>query len=127
MCFVLTRILMTYHGILRYHSEEFERLQSTNSGLIYSFHFQLNPENATPPCAVLSYLSASCYNVFQTALGTLNILLNSIDFSLLKFDDIMDIVDLINRFCFFGREHFGHLSTKLCEALKKQTTNYFER
>ncbi|VDK56265.1 unnamed protein product [Cylicostephanus goldi] len=57
----------------------------------------------------------------------MNSLLCCQDFSALKFDQLLDIVDMTNRFRCFGRTYFSHSSNELNASLEKQAGSYFTR
>ncbi|KHJ82237.1 hypothetical protein OESDEN_18071 [Oesophagostomum dentatum] len=76
---------------------------------------------------VAHHLTSSLHEVFRVALTRMNSLLCCQDFSALKFDQLLDIVDMVNRFRLFGRTYFGHSSNELIVSLEKQAVAYFTR
>ncbi|KIH50493.1 hypothetical protein ANCDUO_19428, partial [Ancylostoma duodenale] len=113
--YVMCKILTIYHTILRYHTEDDEQRRMSNSG-------------EDPMLGVVAHqMTSSLHAVFRVALSKMNSLLCCQDFSALKFDQLLDIVDMTNRFRLFGRNFFGHSSNELILSLEKQTVSYFKR
>ncbi|ETN80969.1 hypothetical protein NECAME_08818 [Necator americanus] len=113
--YVLCKILYIYHSILRYHIEDDDQRRMSNAG-----------EDLVPG-VVAHQLTTSMRTVFEAALSRINSLLCCQDFSTLKFDQLLDIVDMTNRFRLFGRTYFAHSSNDLIVSLEKQAVSYFTR
>ncbi|VDM73219.1 unnamed protein product, partial [Strongylus vulgaris] len=112
--YVMCKILCIYHSILRFHTEDDEQRRMSNNG------------EATSG-VVAHLMTSSMHTVFRVALSKMNSLLCCQDFSTLKFDQLLDIVDMTNRFRLFGRTHFGYPSNELMASLEKQAGSYFTR
>ncbi|CAI4230542.1 unnamed protein product [Auanema sp. JU1783] len=108
LCFVLCKILTTYHYILRYHSEE-------------SIEDNIEEEEC------YKILKDSLSAVFRSALNSFDTLLSTLDFSTFKFDSVLYVVDLSNRFRAFGKKYFLDNSDELAVTLQRQTLYYFKR
>ncbi|UMM22725.1 hypothetical protein L5515_003798 [Caenorhabditis briggsae] len=106
MGFVLCRSFHSYHKVLQYHNSE---SASDASQKIYKS------------------LLAARSEIFLTATKRLLTLVESRDFSTMKFDHILDIVDSINRFNNLGRTYFACDQQKLAESIEKRIEIYFDR
>ncbi|KAK5980330.1 hypothetical protein GCK32_010245, partial [Trichostrongylus colubriformis] len=83
--YVMCKILTIYHAILRFHSEDDERKRMSNADDPYLG-------------IMVTQLTSSMHAVFRVALTRMLSLLCSQEFSALKFDQLLDIVDMANRF-----------------------------
>ncbi|VDP39390.1 unnamed protein product [Heligmosomoides polygyrus] len=113
--YVMCKILTIYHTILRFHSEDDERKRMSNAADDASLGVMVNQ------------MTTSLLPVFRMALSRMHVLLGNQDFSTLNFDQLLDIVDMANRFRRFGRTYFGSPSDELAVALEKQAVMYFVR
>ncbi|CAJ0600446.1 unnamed protein product [Cylicocyclus nassatus] len=113
--YVMCKILCIYHYILRFHTEDDEQRRMSNNG------------EDSMLGVVANHMASSMHSVFRVALMQMNSLLCCQDFSALKFDQLLDIVDMTNRFRCFGRTYFSHASNELNASLEKQAGSYFTR
>ncbi|KAK6015831.1 hypothetical protein OSTOST_18696 [Ostertagia ostertagi] len=112
--YVMCKILSIFHAILRFHTEDDERKRMSNAD--------------DPNLGVMvNQLTSSMHVVFRVALSRMHSLLCSQEFSTLKFDQLLDIVEMANKFRHFGRSFFGYPSDELTVSLEKQAIIYFIR
>ncbi|CAD6190376.1 unnamed protein product [Caenorhabditis auriculariae] len=117
--FVLCRTLCAFHSFLRFHSEEEDRREQQREAEDVIDVPKLRSINAE--------LRESRKEIFTTALNRMMSLLESREFVVLKFDHILDIVDMVNRFRSVGRTYFGHPCAELARCIERQTSAYFSR
>uniref|UniRef100_A0A0K0D962 Separase n=1 Tax=Angiostrongylus cantonensis TaxID=6313 RepID=A0A0K0D962_ANGCA len=113
LCYVMCKILTIYHAILRFHNEDDERRRLGNL------------TEDTSIGVVMNYMISSLSGVFHVALSALRSLLCCQDFSSLKFEELLDIVDMTKRFHDFGHRFFGDSSDEIAVSLEKQAIAYF--
>ncbi|KAJ1373912.1 hypothetical protein KIN20_036457 [Parelaphostrongylus tenuis] len=113
LCYVMCKILIIYHTILRFHTEDDERRRLGN------------PTEDTSMGVMINHMTSSLNAVFRVALSALHSLLCCQDFSTLKFEELLDIVDMANRFRDFGHTFFGDSSDEIVVSLEKQAITYF--
>ncbi|GMR42942.1 hypothetical protein PMAYCL1PPCAC_13137 [Pristionchus mayeri] len=112
--FALCQTLANVHAIIALHTEEDERERLVEG-------------DEHVPSLVIRTLSSSLYTIFRTALVRFNTLLCCHDFALLKFDDVLTIIELASRFRCFGRAHFGSAGVEIDVSLEKQSSLFFAR
>ncbi|KAK6054314.1 hypothetical protein COOONC_08180 [Cooperia oncophora] len=112
--YVMCKILTIFHTILRFHTDDDERKRMSNADDPYLG-------------IMVNQLTTSMHAVFRVALSRMHSLLCSQEFSLLKFDQLLDIVDMANKFRRFGRSFFGYPSDELSVSLEQQAVIYFIR
>ncbi|VDM63787.1 unnamed protein product [Angiostrongylus costaricensis] len=113
LCYVMCKILTIYHIILRFHNEDDERRRLGSL-----------TEDASIG-VVMNCMISSLNEVFHVALSALHSLVCCQDFSSLKFEELLDIVDMAKRFHDFGHLFFGDSSDKIAVSLEKQAIAYF--
>ncbi|VDL81783.1 unnamed protein product, partial [Nippostrongylus brasiliensis] len=101
--YVMCKILTIYHTILRFHVEDDERKRLSNAA-------------DDPSVGIMAtQMTSSLGAVFRVAVSRMHSLLCYHDFSALKFDQLLDIVDMANS------------SDELALSLEKQAIMYFIR
>ncbi|CAB3402370.1 unnamed protein product [Caenorhabditis bovis] len=106
LCFTIYQCFLSFHSILRYHS-----VDATNEKSQY----------------VYDKLLESRRNLFLAATNQILYMIESRDFVYLKFDHILDIVDMINRIKNIGQKYFLQSCSSLITAIEKQISAYFVR
>ncbi|CAD5208924.1 unnamed protein product [Bursaphelenchus xylophilus] len=120
---VLCKILFIYHRILRYHIEDDKR--------------QLNSYNAVevglegPPIVekdvFQTVMIEGLFGIFDTAAEKYDRLLAVQDFSHLKVDNFLNVLEMTNRFRRFGKSYFQNAYHNLTGTVDKMMASYFER
>ncbi|PAV62132.1 hypothetical protein WR25_07528 isoform E [Diploscapter pachys] len=118
--FVICRALIAYHAILKYHSEEEDREKMNEQN-------KSNNNAVGKEGSILNSLLAAKDSIFSFALEKFTIFIQSCDFAFLKFDILLDIVDMANRFTDFGQKYFLAESSNLISSVEKQIVTYFLR
>ncbi|VDO59071.1 unnamed protein product [Haemonchus placei] len=112
--YVMCKILTIYHTIIRFHTDDDERKRMSKAD--------------DPNIGIMvNQMMTSMHVVFRVALSRMHSFLCSQEFSTLKFDQLLDIVDMANKFRHFGRSFFGYASDELTVSLEKQVVMYFIR
>ncbi|CAD5206190.1 unnamed protein product [Bursaphelenchus okinawaensis] len=120
---VLCKILFIYHHILRYHIEEdkkqFNALSVVEVGL------------DGPPIVEKDVFQTvmidGLHSIFETAADKYNQLLMCQDFSHLKVDNFLSVLEMTNRFKRFGQTYFQNPYSNLTVTVDKLMSQYFER
>ncbi|CAI5446239.1 unnamed protein product [Caenorhabditis angaria] len=106
MGFVICRTLFSYHSVIRFHSQE-------------HLH-EVSKE-------IKRILLENRQKLYLVAVTKIKTLIESRDFVALKFDQLLEIVDMINRFNAIGQQYFCHNSRELLDAVEVRISNYFEK
>ncbi|CAH1787995.1 unnamed protein product [Owenia fusiformis] len=118
LCKALWEVMKSYHQTMEWHEQKDKSLEESGSG-------STNVDAHFTRRYVKQKLEHGLSRIWGDVQQKVKTYILSTDLSYFKFDEFIDVLDIINRLIMIGEEFCGSKSEGLQDSIRKQSVNYF--